>query len=85
MHQIYVEKKVPFRIREARYKKELEQSLGYDLADLRSINLYYRPVPFDDQSIRTIFSEPFQDTVQDSLHIPRRLSGTPGRITAGTI
>lgn len=70
MHQIYVEKKVPFRIREARYKKELEQSLGYDLADLRSINLYYRPVPFDDQSIRTIFSEPFQDTVQDSLHIP---------------
>lgn len=70
MHQLFVEKKPPFRVKEARHKREIEHALGYEVSDVRLINLYYRAQPFSETAIQTIFSEPLQDLVYHELALP---------------
>lgn len=70
MNQLFVEKKPLFRSKEVILKRELERHLGYGVADLRRIHLYYRNAPFSQQAIDVIFSEPLQDVVTAALTIP---------------
>ena len=70
MYQLYVEKKPPFRVKEARYRREIEQILGYPIEDVRVINLYYRPHEFSPAAIESVLSEPLQDTVMSELVVP---------------
>ncbi|HHT19951.1 MAG TPA: phosphoribosylformylglycinamidine synthase [Tissierellia bacterium] len=70
MHQLFVEKKPPFRVKEAKHKRAIEHALGYEIDDLRLINLYYRAQPFSDAAVTSVFSEPLQDIVYHELTIP---------------
>lgn len=84
MYQVFVEKKEPFRAKEAFLKKEIEALLGYRIAALRMVHMYYSTTDFTAEVIETILAEPSQDGYARTLmettdHQVLRVEFLPGQ------
>lgn len=70
MNKIYVEKKPEFRSKNLQLQREIEALYGFELEDLRIINLYYRPQEFSEEIINKIFFDSALDLKSYSFEPP---------------